>query len=55
MIRRSCRALVWTLAVAALLVAAAFGFAQTGSGKRLIAAQLSRALSSPEATVRLEG
>ena len=47
--------LVWAVALVGLVLTGAFAFAQTGTGKRLIAEQLGRALSSAETTVRLQG
>ena len=42
MMRRTVLIVVWALALAGLLLAGAFAFAQTGFGQRLIAEQLSR-------------
>jgi translocation and assembly module TamB len=55
MIRRIVLMLVWAVALVGLALAGAFAFAQTGTGQRLIAEQLGRALSSAETTVRLQG
>src|SRR5690606_17650146 len=46
---------VWALAFVGLLLAGAFALAQTGFGQRVIAAQLSRALSDAGTTVEVRG
>ena len=55
MIRRIGLMLVWVVALVVLAIAGVFGLAQTDAGKRLIAEQLGRALSSADTTARLEG
>jgi translocation and assembly module TamB len=55
MTRRIVLMLVWALALVGFVLAGAFAFAQTETGKRLLAEQLGRALSSAETTVRLAG
>jgi translocation and assembly module TamB len=46
---------VWAIALIVLAVAGAFAFAQTTTGKRVIADQLGKALTSPDSMVQLEG
>ncbi|MGH6899130.1 MAG: hypothetical protein ACREJ5_21705, partial [Geminicoccaceae bacterium] len=55
MIRRIGLMLVWAVALVVLAIAGAFGFAQTDAGRRLIAGQLGRALTSAGTTAHLEG
>ena len=55
MLRRIGLLLLWAVALLGLAIAATFAFAQTGPGKRLIAEQIGRALTSADTTVRLEG
>jgi translocation and assembly module TamB len=55
MMRRTVLTLAWALASVCLLLAAAFAFAQTGIGKRLLAEQIGRALSDAGTNVRLTG
>jgi translocation and assembly module TamB len=55
MVRRIGLALLAALALVILLIAGMFGLAQTGLGKRMIAAQLSSLLSTPEMAVEITG
>ena len=55
MARRVGLALGVALGLVLLLIVAAFGFAQTGAGKRLLAAQLERALAGPGTVVEVTG
>jgi translocation and assembly module TamB len=55
MVRRIGLALLSALALVILLIAGIFGLAQTGFGKRMIAAQLGDLLSSPGMTVKIAG
>ena len=55
MVRRIGLALLSALALIVLLIAAAFGLAQTGYGKRLIASQLGALLTTPETAVEITG
>ncbi len=55
MARRIGLALLVALALVLLLIAAVFGLAQTGFGKRLITSQLSTLLTTPEMTVEVTG
>lgn len=55
MVRRVGLALLAALALLLLLIAGTFGLAQTGFGKRMIAAQLSELLSTPEMAVEITG
>jgi translocation and assembly module TamB len=54
-VRRIGLALLSALALVILLIVGVFGLAQTDFGKRMIAAQLSDLLSTPEMTVELTG
>ena len=55
MMRRTLLIAAWALALVCLLLAGAFAFAQTSFGQRLIAQQISRALSDAETSVQLVG
>ena len=55
MIRRIGLALLAALALIVLLIAAIFGLAQTGYGKRLIASQLGAMLTTPDLAVAITG
>ena len=55
MIRRIGLALLAALALIVLLIAATFGLAQTGYGKRLIASQLGALLTTPDLAVEITG
>ncbi|HEX2479360.1 MAG TPA: translocation/assembly module TamB domain-containing protein [Geminicoccaceae bacterium] len=55
MMRRTVLTLAWVLASVCLLLAGAFAFAQTDLGKRLIAKQISRALSDAQTSARVTG
>ena len=54
-IRRIGLALLSALVLVILLIAGILGLAQTGFGKRMIAAQLSDLLSTPETMIELTG
>jgi translocation and assembly module TamB len=55
MMRRTVLIVAWSLASVCVLLAGAFAFAQTGLGKRLIAEQISRALSDARTSARVTG
>jgi translocation and assembly module TamB len=55
MVRRIALLLLWAVGLVGVVLGGAFAFAQTGTGKRLLADRLSGALSSAKTTVRVQG